>query len=180
MHPDLDRWLPDPQVRTLHRRSTGRDADRLWDAAASVQLRDAPVLGRAVRWRIPGTSLDLAFRDLLRQYPFAVIAEGARWTVSGLCGRIWTLGRDYPRIDGAKDFLAWEEPGTARVLLAHWIEGAGHEQSALVSETRIKPVDGRARLRIRALWTLVGHFEPLIGREALRSATQRAEQDQAR
>jgi hypothetical protein len=49
-----------------------------------------------------------------------------------------------------------------------------------VSETRIKPVDGRARLRIRALWTLVGHFEPLIEREALRSATQRAEQDQAR
>ena len=109
-----------------------------------------------------------------------MIAEGARWTVSGLCGRIWTLRRDYPRIDGAKDFLAWEEPGTARVLLAHWIEGNRREQSALVSETRIKPVDGQARLRIRVLWALVGHFEPLIGREALRSAAQRAERDQAR
>jgi hypothetical protein len=180
MHPDLDRWLPDPQVRTLHRRSTERDPDRLWDAAQSVRLRDAPILGRAVGWRIPGTSLDLAFRDLLRRYPFSVIAEGTRWTVSGMCGRIWTLRRDYPRIDGAKDFLAWDEPGTARVLLAHWIEGGGHRQSALVSETRIKPIDGRARLRIRALWALVGHFEPLIEREALRSAAQRAEQDQAR
>jgi hypothetical protein len=180
MHPDLDTWLPDPQVRTLHRRFAGTDADRLWDAAESVRLRDAPVLGRAVRWRIPGTSSDLSFWDLFRQYPFSVIAEGARWSVSGMCGRIWTLRRDYPRIDGAKDFLAWEEPGTARVLLAHWIEGNGQGQSALVSETRIKPVDGHARLRIRALWALVGHFEPLIQREALRSATQRAGQDQAR
>jgi hypothetical protein len=177
---DLDAWLPDPQVRTLHRRSAETDADRLWNAAESVRLRDAPVLGRAVRWRIPGSSLDLTFWDLFRQYPFSVIAEGARWSVSGMCGRIWTLRRDYPRIDGAKEFLAWEEPGTARVLLAHWIEGNRREQSALVSETRIKPVDGQARLRIRALWALVGRIEPLIQREALRSATQRAGQDQAR
>jgi hypothetical protein len=180
MHPDLDRWLPDPQVRTLHRRSAETDADRLWNAAESVRLRDAPILGRVVRWRIPGTPVDLSFWDLFRQYPFSVIAEGARWSVSGMCGRIWTLRRDYPRIDGAKDFLAWEEPATARVLLAHWIEGNGRGQSALVSETRIKPVDGQARLRIRALWALVGHFEALVGREALRSAAQRAEQDQAR
>jgi hypothetical protein len=177
---DLDAWLPDPQVRTLHRRSAETDADRLWNAAESVRLRDAPVLGRAVRWRIPGASLDLSFRDLFRQYPFSMIAEGARWSVSGLCGRIWTLRRDYPRIEGAKDFLAWEERGTARVLLAHWIEGNGRGQSALVSETRIKPVDRQARLRIRALWALVGHFQPLIEREAMRSATQRAERDQAR
>jgi hypothetical protein len=177
---DLDAWLPDPQVRSLHRCSAETDADRLWNAAESVRLRDAPILGRAVRWRIPGTSLDLSFWDLFRRYPFSVIAEGARWSVSGMCGRIWTLRRDYPRIDGAKDFLAWEEPATARVLLAHWIEGNGRGQSALVSETRIKPVDGQARLRIRALWALVGHFEALVGREALRSAAQRAEQDQAR
>jgi hypothetical protein len=118
--------------------------------------------------------------DLFRQYPFSVIVRGARWSVSGTCGRIWTVRRDYPRIDGAKDFLAWDEPGTARVLLAHWIEGNGQGRSALVSETRIKPVDGQARLRIRALWALVGHFEPLIGREGLRRAAQRAEQDQAR
>jgi len=175
MHPDLDAWLPDPQVRTLHRRSVEADADRLWEAAETVRLRDAPALGPAVRWRIPGTSSDVSFRDLFRQYPFTVIAEGIRWSVSGMCGRIWTLRRDYPRIEGAEDFLAWEEPDTARVLLAHWIERDGPKQNALVSEARIKPVDGRARFRIRALWAIVGHFEPLIDAEALRIATRRAE-----
>jgi hypothetical protein len=140
-----------------------------------VRLRDAPVLGRAVRWRIPGTSPDLSFRDLFRQYPFAVIAEGARWSVSGMCGRVWTLRRDYPRIEGADDFLAWEEGGTVRVLLAHWIERDSLGRHALVSEARIKPVDRQAGLRMRALWAVVGHFERLIGGEALQIAARRAE-----
>jgi hypothetical protein len=175
MHPDLDAWLPDPQVRTRHRRSARADADRLWHAAGTVRLRDGPALGRAVRWRIPGTSADLSFRDLFRQYPFAVIAEGTRWSVSGMCGRIWTLRRDYPRIEGADDFLAWEERGTVRVLLAHWIERDGPGQNAIVSEARIKPIDGQAAFRVRALWAVLGHLERLIGGEILRSAAQRAE-----
>jgi hypothetical protein len=176
MRPDLDSWLPDPQVRTLHSRSAQADADRLWNAAETVRLSDASALGRAVRWRIPGTPSDLSFRNLFRRYPFAVIAEGTRWSVSGMCGRIWTLSRDYPRIEGLDDFLAWEEPDTARVVLAHWIEEDGSAQNTLASETRIKPIDVQARFRIRALWTLVGHLEPLIEREALRIAVERAEE----
>jgi hypothetical protein len=128
-----------------------------------------------VRWRIPGTSPDLSFRDLFRQYPFAVIAEGARWSVSGMCGRIWTLRRDYPRIEGADDFSGWEERRTVRVLLAHWIESDGPGQNALMSEARIKPVDRLAGFRVRALWAIVGHFERFIGGEVLRVAARNAE-----
>jgi hypothetical protein len=175
MHPDLDQWLPDPQVRTYHRLSAEADADELWNMAQTVRLGDAPTLGRAVRWRIPGTTSDLSFRDLLRRYPFTVIDEGPRWSVSGMCGRIWTLRRDYPLIEGAADFLAWEERGTVRVLLAHWIEHDRTGGNVLVSEARIKPVNGQASLRLRALWALVGHLERLIGGEALRVAVQRAE-----
>jgi hypothetical protein len=175
VHPDLDAWLPDPQVRTRHRGSARADADRLWHAAQTIRLREAPRLGRAVRWRIPGTSSDLAFRDLFRQYPFAVIAEGSRCSVSGMCGRIWTLRRDYPRIEGADDFMGWQESGTVRVLIAHWVEGDGPGQNALVSEARIKPIDGRAAFRLRALWAIVGRFESLIGGEVLRIAARSAE-----
>jgi hypothetical protein len=178
MLPDLDQWLPDPQVRTRHRLSAEVGADRLWQAAETIRLADAPTLGRAIRWRIPGSGPNLLFRDLLRRYPFAVIDEGPRWSVSGLCGRIWTLRRDYPRIDSAEEFLAWDERGTVRVLLAHWIEGAGSSQSSLVSEARIKPVNRQAGLRLRALWAVVGHLERLIGGEVLRVATRRATQQE--
>ena len=175
MHPELDSWLPDPQVRTRHQRSSEADADRLWQAAGAVRLRDAPALGRAVRWRIPGTSPDLSFRDLFRQYPFTVLSEGGHTSISGLCGRIWTLRRDYPRIEGTDAFLAWDQPGTVRVVLAHWIESDDAGRNALVSEARIKPVDRRAGLQLRALWALVGRFDRLIDSEVLRAAVEGAE-----
>jgi hypothetical protein len=173
----LDDWLPDPQVRTRHRRVARADPERLWRAAESVSVCDAPMLDRVVRWRIPGTPRDIAYREVFRRYPFTVLAEGENWSASGLCGRIWTVQRDYPRIESAQEFLAWDRPGTVRVLMANWVEPAGDGHAALVSESRVAPVDRRAGLRLRALWTLMGRFERLIGGEALRIAARRAEGD---
>jgi hypothetical protein len=172
---DLDDWLPDPQVRSRHRRVARADAADLWHAAETVRLNDTPTLGRIVRWRIPRTSGDDAFRDLFRAYPFAVLDEGEQWSMSGLCGRIWTLARDYPRLDGPDEFRAWDEPGTVRVLFAHWAVALPDGGSELVSEARVQAVDRRGGLRLRALWGVVGRFERLIGGEALSAAVKRAE-----
>ena len=128
-----------------------------------------------MRWRIPGTPRDLPFRELFRRYPFTVLAEGEQCSVSGLCGKVWTLRRDYPRIEGADDFLAWGEPGTVRVVFAHWVEHEDGGGSTLFSESRVQPIDRRAGIRLRAVWAAVGHFERLIGGEALRVAARRAE-----
>ena len=171
---DLDAWLPDPQVRTFHRRSARASAEDLWHAAETVQVCEAATLGRVLRWRIPDTPRDIPFRDVFRRYPFTVLEEGERWSVSGLCGKIWTLRRDYPRIESADEFLAWDRPDTVRVLFGHWVEENG-ATATLVSETRILPVDRRARIRTRALWATLGRFERLIGGEALRVAARRAE-----
>ena len=171
----LDDWLADPQVRTFHRRSARPGAEEMWHAAETVKVCDAPTLGRVVRWRIPGTPPDIPFREVFRRYPFAVLDEGERWSVSGLCGKIWTLRRDYPHIGGADEFLAWDEPDSVRVLFGHWVEEDGDGRATLVSETRIKPVDRRARIRTRAVWSALGRFERLIGGEALRVAARRAE-----
>src|SRR5690349_11898516 len=98
-----------------------------------------PTLGRVVRWRIPGTRPGLTLRDLFRSYPFTVLDEGPDWSVSGMCGRVWTLTRDYPRLGDAAEFARWEEPGTVRILFAHWIESDGDGEAALVSESRVAP-----------------------------------------
>ncbi len=119
---ELDAWLPEPRVLTLHRRDARADPDSLWRAAQTVRLSDTPRLGRIIRWRIEGTPPHLSFAELFRAYPFTLLAEGDRWSVSGLCGRIWTLARDYPRISGPEEFAAWREPGTVRVAFAHGVE----------------------------------------------------------
>ena len=96
--------------------------------------------------------------------------------MSGLCGRIWTLQRDYPRLDGPEAFRHWDERGTVRVLFAHWTEpGSDGSGAELVSEARVDPVDGMARARLKALWTVIGPFERLVGAEPLAVAARRAE-----
>jgi hypothetical protein len=173
--PHLDEWMADPAVRTRHRRRAAAPADRLWAAANSLRLSDTRTLGRLVRWRIPGTAPDQTFGGLLADYPFVVLAAGERWSMSGLCGRIWTLSRDYPRLDGPEAFRTWREPGTVRVLFGHWVEEDGSGASAIVSEARVEPVDRAAELRLRSLWLVVGVFERLIGVESLETAARRAE-----
>jgi hypothetical protein len=171
----LDDWVADPAVRTRHRRSAAATPDELWAAAHEVRLSEAGTLGRLVRWRIPGTPPRQTFRGLLSEYPFVVLAEGERWSMSGLCGRIWTLHRDYPRLDGPEAFRTWSEPCTVRVLFAHWVEPEGDGRSAIVSEARVAPVDRAAERRLRSLWLVIGVFERLIGPESLELAIARAE-----
>src|SRR5687768_11536889 len=103
-HQRLDAWLPDASVRTHHRRTASATPEALWEAARQVRLSDTRTLGRLVRWRIPGVSARQTFDELFRRYPFTLLEEGATWSLSGLCGRIWTLHRDYPRLDGPEAF----------------------------------------------------------------------------
>jgi hypothetical protein len=172
---ELDAWLPEWAVRTHHRRTSAAPPEALWEAARTLRLDETRTLGRLVRWRIPGTPGDVRFSELLATYPFVVLQEGEDWSLSGLCGRIWTLSRDYPRLHGAEDFRTWAEPGTVRVLFAHWVERGRDGSGTLVSETRVAPVDRTAALRLRSLWLVVGMFERLIGAEPLALAARRAE-----
>jgi len=173
--PDLDAWVPDPQVRTRHRREAVAEPDALWTAARSVRLDDTSTIGHLVRWRIPDVPSDQSFGGLFAEDPFTVLDEGERWSISGLCGRIWTFARDYPRLDGPDAFRAWNEPRTVRVLMAHWVQRGEGGRNAIVSETRVAPTDRVAAARLRALWLVLGPFERLIGAEPLTLAARRAE-----
>jgi hypothetical protein len=173
--PDLDLWLPDPQIRTRHSREAATDPVALWHAAETIRVRDAPRLGRVLRWRIPGTPADIPYREVFRRYPFTVLEEDDGWSVSGLAGKPWSLRRDYPQLGGADDFRDWGEPGTVRILFAHWVTSGDGDGAELVSESRVEPIDRSARWRMRALWSAVGRFEGLIGREALDAAVRASE-----
>jgi hypothetical protein len=172
----LDSWLDEPAIRTCNRRRAAASGERLWDAARSVRIGEAPRLGRVVRWRIPGTSREQTFFDLFSAYPFVVLDHGPRLLVSGICGRIWTLARDYPALQGPDDFRAWRRPGTVRVAFAHSVHELDDLGADLISEARVEPVDRAARMRLRLTWAVLGRFERLIGGEALAVAARRAEE----
>jgi hypothetical protein len=173
-HARLDHWLAAPAVRTQHHRTAATDPDALWDAATTVRIRDTRRLGHLVRWRIPGLAPELTYNEMFRSYPFTVLEEDEHRLLSGLCGRIWTLARDYPRLSDAAAFARWDEPGTVRVLFGHWVRPADDGRAELVSEARVEPTDRSAAMRLRALWTVIGPFERLVGAEAIAAAARAA------
>ena len=91
----LDAWLGTPAVRTHHRRPAAAPAEALWQRATEVRLDETGTLGRLVRWRIPGLEPSITYHELFRAYPFCVLEEDRHLLITGLCGRIWTLARDY-------------------------------------------------------------------------------------
>jgi hypothetical protein len=184
MTPDLDKWLADPAIRVAHRRHSSASADDLWRAAQEVRLSDAAVLGRLVRWRIPGLARDAGFDDLFRQPPFMVLEEGEHMLVCGLVGRIWTPRRDYPRLGSAQEFQEWSQSGTARVVIANWAQAGNGDSdsdgSTLAAEARVEAIGARGRLGISAVRPLVRSFQNLIGSEAINAAVRRAERAPSR
>lgn len=173
--PDLDHWIDKPSMRVAHRRQTTATADRLWQAARDVRLTDARLLGRLVRWRIPGLETDLTFDEMFRTPPFTVLAEEPdRMLVSGLVGRIWTLRRDYPELKDPEEFRAWDASGTARVLFANWIEESA-DTSTIHAEVRVEAIGAQGRMGVAAVRPLVRAFGSLIGSDGIEVAARRAE-----
>ncbi len=181
MKPDLDHWLSDPALRVAHRRASSAPADELWEAAKTVRLADAALLGRLVRWRIPGTPSGISFDGLFREPPFTVLLDDDRALVAGLVGRIWTLRRDYPQLAGPDEFRSWSSPGTARVVLANWVEpadgdGRGDGNRALLfSETRVAAIGVQGRLGVAAVRPLVSAFQNVIASDGMAAAVRLAE-----
>jgi|SRR5450755_434981 len=175
MSPDFDDWLPEPALRVAYRRESRADPDELWNAARTVRVSDTALLGRLVRWRIPGIAGGDSFDDVFRHPPFNVLEEGERVLVSGLVGRIWTPRRDYPQLAAPQDFQRWSTPGTARVLFANWVEPASSGRSALACEIRVQAIGAQGRLGVAAVRPLVAAFGNLVGSEGIEAAVRRAE-----
>src|SRR4051812_50134082 len=85
----LDDWVPDPAVRTHHRRSATAPPEELWDAARAVRLSDTRRLERLVRWRVPRGVHGQTYDELFRTQPFTPLGEGGTGSGSGFWGGVW-------------------------------------------------------------------------------------------
>jgi hypothetical protein len=176
--PQLDTWLPDPAVRVSHRRASSSPPHDLWQAARATTLSQVGVLGRLIRWRIPGLPSDTTFDGLFRHEPFSVLDEADHALVSGLVGRIWTLRRDYPVLVGPEEFRGWSRAGTAKVVFANWVELGESGGSLLRSETRVKAFGAQGRIGLASVRPLIRGFQQLVSTDAMAAAIRVAERRQ--
>jgi hypothetical protein len=177
----LDDWLPKQHATTHHARSSRATPARLWEAARAVQVRETRSLRPIIAWRLgryaPATE-DAAMRDVLAAHPFHLLVEDGMVSVSGLAGKLWSLGDTFVRFDGPEAFRAWREPGYCKVAVRHEVvlDGAG---AAILSEVGIWCTDRSAQLRFRPYWAFIGPFSHFIGAELLTAAVRRAERTSA-
>ena len=178
MKPELDQWLSEPAMRVAHRRESAAAPERLWEAAQTIRLDDAGMLGRLIRWRIPGLPPEMSFNEMFHGPPFIALLEDADGALaSGLVGRIWTLRRDYPKLAAPEEYEQWDQSGTAKVLFANWIEPGAAGRTALCSEVRVRPIGVQGRIGVAAVRPLVSAFQQLVGSEGIAAAVRLAERE---
>lgn len=176
--PALDHWIASPTLRVAYSRESSATPDTLWSAACAVRLSEAPLLGRVIRWRIPGLADGISFDEMLRGDPFMVLDDSQeRALLSGLVGKIWTLRRDYPRLGSTDEFREWSVNGTVRVLFANWVSPASTGHAVLHSETRVQAFGAQARIGLATLRPVIRGFQQLIASDGIAQAVRRAERD---
>jgi hypothetical protein len=139
-------------------------------------VREARALRPIIGWRMGryAPPVDTELRSVLAAHPFLLLAEDGLVSVSGLAGKLWSLGDTFVRFDGPAAFREWREPDYCKVAVRHEVRSNG-EGSEIHSEVRIWCTSRYAQLRFRPYWAFIGPFSRFIGSELLGAATRRAE-----
>jgi hypothetical protein len=172
----LDSWLPDYQVRSLQRRVSSADPDRLWEAAGQTRIRDTrmlrPLIGARLGPHAPPA--DTTFRELFRSGIFTLLEEGDHYSISGIAGCLWSPRGDFARFESAADYKEYEPPGRAKGAVLTQVRE--HERgSEIATEIRVWCTDRSAWLRFRPVWLIVAPFMRFVRMDLLRQVARRAE-----
>lgn len=97
------------------------------------------------------------------------------WIAHSLVGRFWRLDFGLePVIDG-QAFLAFDEPGVAKLVMAFDAQPLPSGDTMLATTTRIYCADKATRLRMLPYWTAIRPVSGLIRRRTLRLVKRAAE-----
>jgi len=180
----LDRLMPAYDVRERHSRRVSAPPGVTLAAAGAVSLQDSPVvraiLGlRALPGRLRGGRPADADRrpmlDEVRQLGWRELAEQpGRQLAMGAVTQPW---RQEVRFRGlpAEAFLAFDEPGYAKIAWTLEAEPAGASACVFSTETRVLTTDPVSRERFRRYWALLSPGILTIRHEMLRLVKAEAE-----
>jgi hypothetical protein len=173
---EVQDWLPGCHARLRRARVSTATPEELWEAAQSVRLRDAPRLGRVVRWRLGkhAPPPETTFEEFFRTGIFMLLEEGERLYISGVAGKIWAPSGEYAQFETAGEYREYRARGTAKVVTK--IAVREHERgSQIVTEARVWCADRRTQLIFRPFWALVAPLARFIYSDGFAAAVKRAE-----
>ena len=181
----LDTLMPAFEVRDVHEVTVAAESDRVWTALHETSLREVPLFHLLMSAReLPGRMVGRRWltgdvdRPLIEQMTsVGFVALGGRPGADlalGLLTRPWLPGGGEPPVVDAASFMAFDEPGWAKVVLGFSATGAGGG-TLLRTETRVHGTDPTARRWFRAYWVAVGWGSAATRRSWLAAIRHRAE-----
>jgi hypothetical protein len=169
-------WLPASPARSLQAVREATPAEMPLTALL-LFLRRLPAL--PLRDGSEGLALRRPLYAQIERTPGFVTLTGTEhdFLAFGFVGRPWTPSGGGRRLAGREQFVAFDEPGYAKVVtdFRTAAEGAG---SRLTTETRIHLTDERARRAFKPYWAVVKAGSVAIRRSWLRAARRHALRDE--
>ncbi len=186
----LDRILRDYQFHEVHSVAVNATGAQVFAALGAVTSGELPLFRLLMRVRsLPALAAGRrqefgrgrgSLLEQAKQAGFTVLDyEGDRELVLGTVGKPWRLvgGVAPPRVRSAEEFIAFSDPGWAKIATNFLFDEAGSRSGAirLRTETRVWLADAATARRFAAYWVLIRPGSGLIRREWLRRIKERAE-----
>jgi hypothetical protein len=190
----LSDYLPTFDFHEIHRTNVLASPARVFHSIKEVTVAELPafrlLMGlRALPARLKrrarrGMTIERAqpLLEWASKAGFVPLAEVADLEiVFGIIGQMWKLsGGSSPRITNLQEFLAFNQPGYAKVVANFYIERSDADDSITLStETRIQATDTAARRQFALYWRFIYPGSALIRKEWLNAIRRRAERGPA-
>ena len=188
-HPLLDPLMPEYEVRERHSVSVAAPTAITFDAAHEISFQDSRIIRMIFTLReLPGRLLGgPAAPTEWRPVFDEVIALGwrelteapGRHVIMGAVTQPWQQEVHFRGLP-AKEFVAFREPGYAKIAWTIEVEPAGPSSSVFSTETRVITTDPVSRERFRRYWAFLSPGILIIRYEILRLVRAEAERRSAR
>jgi len=124
---------------------------------------------------LPAEKTTLLYEQMLASGFIQLVEEPGREEVCGGVGQTFrSRGGVAPAVRDARSFLAFEEPGYARVAMNFSVEAASGG-ARLATETRVLTTDPDSRRRFERYWREIQPGSAAIRRSWLRAAKRRTQ-----
>lgn len=170
----IAKYLPDYQFSERHTLNIAAPQAAVIAATHTYQPSSDPFFRHMIALR----ELPMRARGWLRQRhattaPFGIhnftLLEQIenRELIFGLAGQFWKLDYGQTPIADGLDFLAFDQPGAAKLVLSFTADSLDTFQTRLTTETRVFCIDRQALRRFSPYWYLIRPVSGLIRRRML-------------
>lgn len=180
--PLVDRFMPKFEVREVHQTRVAAPAEVTFGVAHDLDLQRSTIVraiftGRELLMGAERSRRDHApgFLAEVLSMGWRVLAEeSGRELVIGAVTQPWKADVEFLGL-APDEFLAFKDPGYAKIVWTFAVEPLGEKASVFRTETRVVTTDPESRSRFRRYWSVFSPGIMLIRYETLRLVKREAE-----